>query len=480
MFSRRVFRLFLWMVLCMFLVFSPSVNAAGADAPEQEFPAAAILSSPDIRTSWDFRLGLQDWQLQNNLSFDSTDPQLGTVLIVTGLDPWLVGPEMAGVLARDYPYLYIRMASQTDNCGQVYFKRLGDTDFDASRGINLPIVADGNPQHLLIDMRQNPHWNGTIRQLRIDPACNQNYLNGVRMEYVALVGNFAGWNFDLDSHLIGWMLNNKLANPSFSYPQGAVMQVVGNDPWMESPYLRLTAEDHPYLYVQMASQTDNCAEFYFRKAGQPNFTAQQAFSVPLVADGGTKHILIDLRANPHWSGEIEQIRFDPACNMNNVNFVRVDKIALLGKRTGWDFSKGLQGWYIKSGLSEPGLSAGSSGTVFRVIANDPFIISPYLYAPAAQYPFIHLRLESVTDGCGQIYFQRLGDTDFDDSRRFDLVFQANATIQNLVFDTRQHPNWNGVITRLRIDPACQLAGDYYVRVDQLNLIPNLYLPVVRK
>ncbi|MFN7037332.1 MAG: hypothetical protein ACK4SN_13320 [Bellilinea sp.] len=66
------------------------------------------------------------------------------------------------------------------------------------------------------------------------------------------------------------------------------------------------------------------------------------------------------------------------------------------------------------------------------------------------------------------------------SRRFDLVFQANATIQNLVFDTRQHSNWNGVITRLRIDPACQLAGGNYVRVDQLNLIPNLYLPVVRK
>jgi hypothetical protein len=438
-----------------------------------------IQSTPDFKTAWDFRYGLQGWTANSSLLFSETGFQ-GVVFGVTGQDPFIEGPQLAGVLAKDYPYLYVKMASQTDTCGQIYFQRAGDAGFADARSINFNVTPSGGDLHIVIDMRQNPNWIGTITRLRIDPACGPatGMANAVRLDYIALTGNFASWDFS--NGLNGWTLVNGLINPDpASPPYGLVMTVSADDPFMHGPYMRLNAADYPYLFIQMASQTDNCAQIFFRKPGQPDFQEEQYLPVPIVADGQTKFLLVNMSENPHWSGVIEQLRLDPACFRANANAVRIDRIGLVSRKTGWDFVNGLQGWSVERGLIEPD-GNNDVGVVFKVSDNDPFISGPWMALPAHQFPFITIKMASVTHACGQLYFQRAGDVSFDDSRKVDLNFNADGSDQFLVLNMRQHPNWTGTIIRLRLDPACDPVGDSFVRIDRLNLVPLVYLPVVRR
>jgi len=440
---------------------------------------SSILSTPQFRTAWDFRYGLQGWTANGSLVFSEIGAQ-GIVFFVTGQDPFIEGPQMAGVLAKDYPYLYVKMASQTDSCGQIYFQRAGDPGFADSRSVSFTVTPNGGDLHFLIDMRQNPNWNGTIVRLRIDPACAPAtaMANAVRLDYIALTGNFAAWDFS--SGLNGWSLVQNLANPVQGVPPaGVVISVTGDDPFMHSPYFRVNAADYPFVYIEMASQTDNCAQIFFRRAGEAVFHEERSLYFPLTADGATKFVLVDMRQNPRWSGVIEQLRLDPACSQANNNAVRIDRIGLVSNKTSWDFVNGLQGWSVQQSLVEPE-GDNPLGVVFKVTATDPIINGPWLSIPAHQYPFITIKMASVTHSCGQLYFQRLGDVTFDESRKVDLNFTADGSDQFLVLNMRQHSNWNGIITRLRLDPACDPVGDSFVRIDRLTLVPLVYLPMVRR
>jgi hypothetical protein len=78
------------------------------------------------------------------------------------------------------------MVSQTDSCGQVYFKRQNDLAFSGERYLSLPIVADGSENFLTVDMSSHPLWTGNIIQLRLDPACSAVNEHTVRIDQVSL------------------------------------------------------------------------------------------------------------------------------------------------------------------------------------------------------------------------------------------------------------------------------------------------------
>ena len=136
-------------------------------------------------TQWFFATTSQGWTIGNGLN-ESKFVDNGWWHRVAGNDPWLLGPTTK-VSANDYHYLFILMVSQTDSCGQVYFKTEATPNFDEVKRLDLPIVANGDTQAMFFDMRSNPHWTGNLIQLRLDPACISINDKTVRIDFVMLI-----------------------------------------------------------------------------------------------------------------------------------------------------------------------------------------------------------------------------------------------------------------------------------------------------
>jgi uncharacterized protein (DUF736 family) len=274
-------------------------------------------------TSWDFRNGAQGWVIGNGLSNQTQEPS-GLWFHVSANDPYLFGP-MINASAASYPYIYLKMASQTDNCGQIYFRRETDTSFAEERHVALPIVANGGDNYLIVDMRNNANWTGTITQLRLDPACGAVNNRAVRIDQLALLSNATSWDFRNGAQ--GWFIGNGLSNQT-QEPSGLWFHVSANDPYLFGPVINVPAANYPRLHLEMASQTDNCGQLYFRRQSDADFAEERHVALPIVADGSTNSFDIDMRSNSQWTGNIIQLRLDPACNAVNNRAVRIDRLSL--------------------------------------------------------------------------------------------------------------------------------------------------------
>jgi ribosomal protein L31 len=431
---------------------------------------------PAATPSWDFSNGLQGWVIGQGLDNPQQYPQ-GMWFNVSANDPYLIGPAI-NILAADHSHVYVKMASQTDACGEIYFRRQGDTDFVGSQYVNLPIVADGGDEYLVVDMSSHPAWTGNIVQLRLDPACEAVNGHAVRIDQLALLSNASSWDFS--SGLRGWAVGQGLDNQQ-QYSQGVWFNVSSDDPYIFGPMINIPAADYSHIYLKMASQTDACGEIYFRRRGDASFTGSQYVNLPIVADGGDEYLIVDMSSHPAWTGNIIQLRLDPACEAVNNHAVRIDQLALLSNASSWDFSNGLQGWAIGQGLDNQ--QQYPQGVWFNVSSDDPYIFGPMINIPAADYPYIRLRMASQTDACGQVYFRPLGDAGFSEAKHVDLPIIADGGDEYIVVDMSSNPAWTGNIIQLRLDPACYVVNGHAVRIDQLSLTSarKLYLPfTVRK
>ncbi len=152
----------------------------------QSFYNSGLVGSDNIPftgTTWNFDNGLQGWTPLKNLSGGTVNPFGGVGFSVTGSDPYIVSP-LLGIDAASYPTLRITMGTGNDACAQVYWMRTTDSAFDESRRVDFAPVGEADAAYKL-DMAQNPNWNGTIKRLRIDPACIRNSSSpGIRLVQV--------------------------------------------------------------------------------------------------------------------------------------------------------------------------------------------------------------------------------------------------------------------------------------------------------
>jgi murein DD-endopeptidase MepM/ murein hydrolase activator NlpD len=408
-------------------------------------------------THWNFQFGTQGWTAIQGLSQPNQE-STGISYLVTAVDPQIVSPHIS-VPAEHYNQIFFRMASQSDSCQSIYFRRLGDTGFSEDRAFHLTFLADGGTRSMLVDTGSHPLWNGTIVQLRFDPACH--VINqAVRIDELAFVSQKQNWDFRFGTQ--GWVVNRGLSSPR-QEESGVAYTVTQDDPQTLSPYLAVAAEQYPQIFFRMASQSDSCQSIYFRRLDDVGFSEDRAFNLTFLADGGTRSMLVDTGSHPLWNGTIVQLRFDPACHVTN-QAVRIDDLAFVSRARSWDFKFGMQGWHIHHGLRL--INQEAQGLSFAVIEEDPQLLSPMIAVPAAQYNRLTLKMASQSDSCQQIYFRRVDDAGFSEDRVFRLEVLADGGTHSAVVDTGLHPLWNGTIARLRFDPACSVL-DQAVRIDQL-------------
>lgn len=280
-----------------------------------------ILSANGLR--WDFRQDMQNWTIGNGLT-GPTAQGIGQGFNVVASDPYLLSPTMSGA-AASFPTLFIRMASKTDPFGQVFFKRSTDTAFAESRSTAFTIDSDGGTHSYFVNMAANLNWNGTITQLRLDPAAQPVQNQVIRIDEAALLSKVTAWDFS--KGLQGWTVSNGLGSPT-QLTSGLWFAVQAADPQLISPMVNIPTASYRYAYITMASQTDSCGEIYFRKAENPDFVAAQHERLLPKPDGTTYTYVIDLANDPNWNGTVIQFRLDPACEAVKNRAIRLDKIVL--------------------------------------------------------------------------------------------------------------------------------------------------------
>src|SRR5690606_2572461 len=160
------------------VVYYPTLNVSGIQC-----------YAPSNSTSWNFgdAKGPLGWTIENGMSDPQYTPN-GMWYKISAGDPWLQGPGIKDVIAENYRYVKVVMASQTDQCGQIYFKKVGQSNYIEAQHVWFDVNPDGSTRTYYVDMKSNNLWSGAIKQLRLDPACVPvaGKGNAVRIDLIAL------------------------------------------------------------------------------------------------------------------------------------------------------------------------------------------------------------------------------------------------------------------------------------------------------
>ncbi|MDF2937722.1 MAG: hypothetical protein K0Q90_3095 [Paenibacillaceae bacterium] len=118
------------------------------------------------RWSFDTAGNTEGWTLKQ-LTGTVADGKLS--LVSASSDPNLYSPDQLGVDAETSTYLVVRMKSSVSGMGDVFFTTQSATGFSSERNVRFQVTGDDEWREYRIDMKTGSGWNGTIKQLRLDP-----------------------------------------------------------------------------------------------------------------------------------------------------------------------------------------------------------------------------------------------------------------------------------------------------------------------
>lgn len=138
----------------------------------QMFGDSMLVTHGADLTQWEFtREGdSEGWRVRKSLTASVSAGKLH--LQITGADPGLLSPPWLGSRALDYRYLTMVLLNDTpDDRAQVYFTTNNDPNFDSTKSLEVILQPDDDQfRRYTVDMASHPDWNGTVRELRIDPV----------------------------------------------------------------------------------------------------------------------------------------------------------------------------------------------------------------------------------------------------------------------------------------------------------------------
>lgn len=142
------------------------------------------ISSSEI--IWNFHTDLEGWTLTNNLAGGVTDSIL--LLEILGSDPFMHSPDGLNINAATHSRIKIGMKNNTSGEeGRIYF--VSNTNPGYNQDMSVPFSTIPNDEgftEYTITMSQNPGWDGTITQLRLDPLDDVSS-GSIEIDYIMVV-----------------------------------------------------------------------------------------------------------------------------------------------------------------------------------------------------------------------------------------------------------------------------------------------------
>lgn len=218
----------------------------------------------------------------------------------------------------------------------------------SSRGLNLTLKLSLSYPKIIIYRGCSSHGPRGMRAFSMETLCDgrMNFLTDSRCHLVffiifiviivTCVTNCAiahemvvvkEWSFDAGTG--GWTSEHSLAKPS---AVGGLLKtrVVGFDPYLHSPSLKLDGRTARHIMLRMRSTSGTQLKLYWRTSKSPGWTEAQTAVINIESDGQMHDYSFSIDS-PKWSGNILQMRFDlepPDCETAEWD---IDRIAVYRK-----------------------------------------------------------------------------------------------------------------------------------------------------
>lgn len=188
----------LWLLVCVGSLLlagcRPTSPSTSLESPESletiGFGGAVEIPEPPLIFAWDFQTGKTlGWKPINDLRAFEADEE-GLHIASTGGDPYMLGPVREIDAAKGY-YVSVRMRSTLGSDAQLFWVTNQDTRFDEAKSQHFAPKPDGQWHTYMVPVHENPAWNGTIRQLRLDPTVQEG--SEITIAWVKVVGMQPGY-----------------------------------------------------------------------------------------------------------------------------------------------------------------------------------------------------------------------------------------------------------------------------------------------
>lgn len=162
-------------------VFAPSSQQPRVLVPKDIGMGPYEINKPGPRTAWEFsKPEDRNWHAGNMTNLSYADGMMSAK--AQDRDPALYSPQVK-LDAASFKTIEIKMRMDKGEEAQVFFSRPRG-EMTEERSIRFPVKGDGQFHVYEIDMATNPHWRGTIGQLRLDPNSAEG--SKVDIEYMKL------------------------------------------------------------------------------------------------------------------------------------------------------------------------------------------------------------------------------------------------------------------------------------------------------
>jgi surface antigen len=123
----------------------------------------------------------------------------------------------------------------------------------------------------------------------------------------------------------------------------------------------------------------------------------------------------------------------------------------------WSFTDCPFGWTPSKGFSASELD-GSAWLLNP--AQEPYLLSPLLSLSADEYDSVEITMAShAADTAGKVYFTTASSPSFDEAKTVGFTTTNDGAWHVYTVDTRSRANWQGTVTRIRLDPVSAGNGD---------------------
>lgn len=162
----------LLLVTCLVAAWLPALAAAEGDPEPVVFWSWAAAQDPSI----------EQFEFVQQLEPAGIDPSTGVPLFtVPGADPYLLTPPGLGIDSADASLVLLRLAAEgrmgrDATVGQLFWMNEGDRGWTSEKSVFFRVVLDGRMQSCRVEVGRSTSWRGVIHQLRFDPLMEQGTL----------------------------------------------------------------------------------------------------------------------------------------------------------------------------------------------------------------------------------------------------------------------------------------------------------------
>jgi GH43 family beta-xylosidase len=137
---------------------------------------------------WNFTSDLEGWTLTNQISANINN-SIAT-LSISGNDPYMHSPDNLNISATDYKYVVVSMKNNTNSTNaELFWTKFSDGAYSSYK-VDFSISPNDTKQrYYIIDLSANANWNGTIKQLRLDPTTMVTS-GTVEIDFIKFVGSY--------------------------------------------------------------------------------------------------------------------------------------------------------------------------------------------------------------------------------------------------------------------------------------------------